>query len=263
VPTSDPAKRGLTVDLAGAVAVVIGAGEGIGQAIAVAFAESGATVVAASRNVHHLDTTRELADAAPGRVHVERVEVREPAGVAAFAGAVAERYGSPTVLVNSAGAHLPKPALEVTADEWDLVHDVQLRGTFFACQAFARHMATSGYGKIINLSSTWAATVAPGRSVYCAAKAGVSHLTAALAQEWAPLGIRVNAVAPTATKTPAAVARLAADPEREARTARQIPLGRWAVPADVVGSALFLASPASDFVTGHVLFVDGGWRASK
>lgn len=254
---------GLSVDLTDQVVVVIGAGEGIGRSLAVAFAESGARVVVAARRSVPLEATKAEASSARGSVHVETVDVTSTDSIAELADRVTSQLGVPTVLVNSAGAHSATPALEVTPEEYDRILDTQLRGTFFGCQAFGRAMASSGYGKIINLSSTWAATVADGRSVYCAAKAGVSHLTAALASEWAPLGIRVNAVAPAATKTPAAKGRLEQNPAREAEIASQIPLGRWAEPADVVGAAMFLASRASDFVTGQTLFVDGGWVTSK
>jgi 2-dehydro-3-deoxy-D-gluconate 5-dehydrogenase len=253
----------LFVDLRDTVSVVIGGTAGIGSAIAVGLARSGSTVVVAGRDRGRLDQTRELAAQAGGRAHAEEVDVTSSDSVAALAETVAARYGVPRVLVNSAGVMVTKPALELTVDDWDLVHATQLRGPFLACQAFGRQMADVGYGKIVNLSSTWAFTVGQGRSSYCAAKAGLTHLTTALACEWAPLGVRVNAVAPTVTRTPEAEKRLASDPEREAYVVGRIPMGRIAEPADVVGAALFLASTASDFVTGETILVDGGWRAFK
>jgi NAD(P)-dependent dehydrogenase (short-subunit alcohol dehydrogenase family) len=245
------------------VSVVIGASGGIGQAIAVRLAEAGSQVVATAREIGRLDATAALATAAGGDLHTEQVDVRSPDAIRALADRVIQAHGVPTVLVNSAGVMVPKPAFETTVDEWDVVHDVQLRGTFLSCQAFGRAMADVGYGKIINLSSTWAVTVASGRSVYAAAKAGVSHLTAALGVEWAQFGVRVNAIAPAATRTPAAEQRIASLPGGEAQLARQIPLGRLATPDDVAGSALFLASRASDFITGETILVDGGWRTAK
>jgi len=122
-------------------------------------------------------------------------------------------------------------------------------------------MIERGYGKIINLSSTWSASTDHGKSVYGAAKAGVSYLTAALSTEWAPLGVRVNAIAPTSTLTENTSLAFREDPARAERLRRRIKLGRFAEPSDLVGAALFLASPASDFITGHTLFVDGGWHA--
>jgi 2-deoxy-D-gluconate 3-dehydrogenase len=123
-------------------------------------------------------------------------------------------------------------------------------------------MIARGYGKIINLSSTWSTTTDAGKSVYGLAKAGVSYLTAALSTEWAPLGVRVNALAPTATLTESVQRTFAGNPERAQRLRARIKLGRFAQPQDLVGAAIFLASEASDFVTGHTLFVDGGWHAA-
>ena len=242
------------------VAVVVGGGSGIGQAIAVALARAGATVVAAGRHLERVEETVSLGRGASGGVHAEQVDVHDPATLHALAERVRAAHGPATVLVNSAGEHLAKPALDVTTEEWDAVQGTQLRGVFFACQAFGRQMAERGYGKIVNLGSTWGTIAGPGRSVYGIAKAGVAHLTTCLAVEWGPLGIRVNAVAPGATLTAAARARLDQNPGRQQAMVGRTPLGRLAQPDDVVGAALFLAGPESDFVTGETLHVDGGWR---
>ena len=122
-------------------------------------------------------------------------------------------------------------------------------------------MIERGYGKIINLSSTWSASTDMGKSVYGVAKAGVSYLTAALSTEWAPLGVRVNAIAPTSTLTESTSRSFRENEARAQKLLSRIKLGRFAEPSDLVGAAVFLASPASDFITGHTLFVDGGWRA--
>jgi NAD(P)-dependent dehydrogenase (short-subunit alcohol dehydrogenase family) len=124
-------------------------------------------------------------------------------------------------------------------------------------------MATTGFGKILNISSTWAATATPGRSVYSAAKAGVSHLTAALAVEWAPIGIRVNALAPGFTLTPRTLALLDERPDRLDYHLERIPLGRLADAEDLAGAALFLTSGESDFITGQTLYVDGGFHVAR
>jgi NAD(P)-dependent dehydrogenase (short-subunit alcohol dehydrogenase family) len=250
--------------LSGALAVVVGGSQGIGAAIADALAAAGARVVLAARDAARLDASRQRCLAAgAAEVDVQLVDVRSPDSITELAAAVRDRHGAATVLVNSAGVTATKPALDVTVEDWDLAHAVHLRGPFLTAQAFAPDMAAEGYGKVVNLSSTWASTVAPGRSVYCAAKAGLSHLTAALAVEWAPLGIRVNAVAPTATRTPSREGRFAAEPGLAESFRDRIPLGRLAMPADIVGAASFLAGPDSDFVTGHTLYVDGGWRFAR
>lgn len=250
-------------DLQGALAVVIGASQGIGQGLAVAFAKAGADVVIASRTLERLKETHHLAAAAGTRIMSEAVDVASPEGIQRFAATVLNRGTVPTVLVNSASLGSHKNVFTVTPDDWNTMHDVHLRGTFFSCQAFGRAMETKKYGKIINLSSIWAATTSPNRAVYGAAKAGVSHLTAALGVEWAPLGIRVNALAPAATRTPTIARRMKEQPQLEETLRRGIPLGRIAETDDMIGPALFLACPASDFVTGQTLFVDGGWQYSK
>ncbi len=194
------------------VAVVMGGGSGIGQAIAVALARTGATVVAAGRHLERVEETGALARDASGGLHAEQVDVTDAATLHALAERVRAAHGPATVLVNSAGEHLSKPAMDVTTEEWDAVQGTQLRGVFFACQAFGRQMAERGYGKIVNLGSTWGTIAGPSRSVYGIAKAGVAHLTTCLAVEWGPLGIRVNAVAPGATLTAAAQRAVRAEP---------------------------------------------------
>jgi 2-deoxy-D-gluconate 3-dehydrogenase len=221
-------------------------------------------VILAGRDLDRLAAAKAQIDVGPNAgVDVRQVDVRSVDSIDSLAAEVQSHFGPLGILVNSAGGTLHKPALEVTSDEWDDLIDTHLRGTFFACQAFGRIMVEAGYGKIINLSSTWASTVTAGRSVYATAKAGVSHMTSALATEWAHFGVRVNAIAPTATTTPRVLDRMADDEKRIEEVTRKIPLGRLANPGDIVGAALFLASVASDFVTGHTLYVDGGWRASK
>lgn len=255
-------RRGERGALDGVSAVVVGASRGIGAAIAQGLGAAGARVLIAGRDHEALEATRDAIVATGADAEVAAVDLADIDSIRALAD-TARRHGPPAILVNSAGASITMPALDVTPDDWDRVHGVGLRGVFFTCQAFAPAMAGQGYGKIVTLGSTWGATVGPGRAVYSAAKAGVHHLTAALATEWAPLGIRVNAVAPTITRTPRVERRFETDPGREAYALDRIPLGRIAEPADVVGAALFLAGPESDFVTGHTLFVDGGWHLSK
>jgi 2-deoxy-D-gluconate 3-dehydrogenase len=166
------------------------------------------------------------------------------------------------ILVNCAGFGFTKPALETSEEDWDRLIDTHLKGTFFCCQALGRLLVERGYGKIINLSSTWSASTDMGKSVYGAAKAGVSYLTAALSTEWAPLGVRVNAIAPTSTLTANTARSFRENEARAQRLLSRIKLGRFAEPSDLVGAAVFLASPASDFITGHTLYVDGGWHAA-
>lgn len=250
-------------DLATTRAVVIGASGGIGAAIAVALGKAGAEVILGGRSRDRMTETAGRISASGGVAHVEEVDARDTGSISAFAAAVVDRHGAPRTLINCMGGALYKPALEVTPDEWDDLHSTHLRGSFFMCQAFAPGMRDAGYGKIVNMSSTWAFTVAEGRSVYASAKAGLGHLTSALALEWAPYGVRVNAIAPTTIRTPRVEARLSAEPEAEQYAVSRIPLGRLGTTDDVVGPTLFLTSRASDFVTGHTLLVDGGWVTAK
>ena len=253
-------------DLVGSLSVVTGASQGIGAGVAARLAALGSDVVLVGRDEERLAGAASAvrAGAAAGvTVSTRRIDVADVDELRTGMAAVVAEHGTPRLLVNSAGGSLKRPALEVTKDEWDTVVDTHLRGTFFACQAVAHAMSAVGYGKIVNLSSIWASTVAPDRSVYAAAKAGVGHLTAALAVEWAPLGIRVNAVAPAATYTPRVIERHEQDATAARYSEERIPLGRLADVADVVAAVEYLASSGSDFVTGHSLYVDGGWRFAK
>jgi 2-deoxy-D-gluconate 3-dehydrogenase len=171
-----------------------------------------------------------------------------------------EGLGPLHILVNNAGINLPRPALEVTEEEWDLVLDTNLKGLFFAAQAAGRRMVERRYGRIVNMASQMGFVGFYFRAAYCASKAGVVNLTRVLAVEWAPYGVTVNAVAPTFVETPMTRGMLE-DPWFREEVLRRIPLGRLADPQDVVDAVRYLASDAAAMVTGHTLLVDGGWVA--
>jgi len=251
--------------LDGRLAVVTGASQGIGRAFALAYSRAGAEVILVSRGREKLLEAQRAVEGAGGTAHIICADLSKIDDIHRLEQGVlklVEGRDLGLVLVNSAGFGFTKPALEVTEEDWDKVLDVHSKGTFFCCQVFGRRMIERGYGKIINLSSTWSASTDVGKSVYGIAKAGVSYLTAALSTEWAPLGVRVNAIAPTSTLTENTSLAFREDPARAERLRSRIKLGRFAEPSDLIGAALFLASPASDFISGHTLFVDGGWHAA-
>ena len=240
------------------VVVVTGAGRGIGRAIALAFAAAGADVVAASRTAAEVEQTAAAVRAYDRRALAVVADVREPASSEHMIEAVLGAFGRLDVLVNNAGVYLNRPALEMTEDEWDLMVDVNLKGAFFCARAAARAMAARRAGRIINLSSALATVAQDGYACYGAAKAGVQHLTRCLALEWAPLGVTVNAIAPTTTELPEQPERLRT-PAALARAREKIPLQRYGQPDDVAAAALYLASPAANFMTGQTLLIDGGF----
>jgi len=250
--------------LDGRVAVITGASDGIGREFALAYARSGAEVVLVSRTRDKLLEVQRSVEATGGRAHIVPADVAKIEGIRAVEQEVSRLIKGrdlALVLVNCAGFGFTKPALDITEEDWDRILDVHAKGTFFCCQRMGRLMIEQGYGKIINLSSTWSISTDMGKSVYGIAKAGVSYLTAALSTEWAPLGVRVNAIAPTSTLTESTSRSFLENEARAQRLLSRIKLGRFASPSDLVGAAVFLASPASDFITGHTLFVDGGWHA--
>ena len=243
-------------DLTGRLALVTGTSRGMGPDLALGLAEAGATVLAGVRRAGALDA-RLAGDARIRPLEIDIADV--DATRRAIDAAVAE-HGAIDVLVNNAGIGAEHEALEVPESEWDRLVDVNLKGTFFATQAVARHMAKAGYGRVVMISSQ-AGTVGLARSaVYCGTKAGLDGIVRSLAVDWAPLGITVNSVAPTWIYTTGTAERLD-DPSFRAEVLAQIPVGRLGAPADVAAAVVYLASAEAGLVTGTVLRVDGGWTA--
>jgi 2-deoxy-D-gluconate 3-dehydrogenase len=255
---SDPLIR---FSLNGRVAAVTGASEGIGRELALGLAQAGADIVLCSRREEKLRAAKAEIEQLGRRAEVCALDVCKLGDLHRLKALILDRFGKLDILVNAAGYTVTKPAWDVDEAEWDMMVDTGFKGLFFCSQIVGSIMRDRQYGKIVNLSSTFSRSIIKGRSVYGGIKAGVSHLTEALALEWASHGIRVNAIAPTAVLTPSRNDLLKG--EFLERILARIPLGRLATSQDLTDAAVYLSSPASDFVTGHTLFVDGGWVAAS
>lgn len=246
-------------DLSGKTALVTGANTGLGQAMALALAGAGADIALIGRTAP-TETIEQITKIGVKCVSIKADLAQAEAATNIIAEAISE-LGRADILVNNAGIIKRGDALGFTPDAWDSVMNVNLRTLFFLSQALARHLVSKKKsGKIINIASML--TFQGGIRVpsYTASKSGVGGLTKALANEWASHGINVNAIAPGYFKTNNTAA-LQADPKRNAEILGRIPSGRWGNPSDLGGAVIFLASPASDYVQGITLPVDGGWLA--
>ena len=240
------------------VAFVTGAGAGIGRGVAVALASDGWDVAVAGRSAESLGATVAEIEKLGQRGAAFPLDVRRPALVAEAVTSIERQLGPIEALVNNAGVQRLAAAAEVTEADWDDVLDTNLKGAFFCAQAVGRGMLARGSGAVVNIASAAALVAVADRAAYSASKAGLVMLTKVLALEWAPRGVRVNAVAPTFVDTELGRATLSQPGKREGIVG-QIPLGRLAEIADVVAATRFLLNAdASGFITGHVLAVDGG-----
>ena len=247
-------------DLSGRTALITGAARGLGRAIALALAEAGADVALGLRDVGRDDGLAEEIRSLGRRALAVQMDVVELDQVEAAVAATVDEFGSVDLLINNAGGgagHVP--AEEVSLDGFQRTLDVNLRGTFFACQAAFASMRERSFGRIVNVSSQAGLVALPGEAVYCATKAAVSHLTRCLAVEWGQYGINANAVAPTFIRTPGTEPALS-DPIFRAEVEERIAaLHRIGEPDEVAGAVVFLCSPAASLITGEVLVIDGGW----
>ncbi|MBC7109103.1 MAG: glucose 1-dehydrogenase [Methanomassiliicoccales archaeon] len=248
--------------LAGKVALVTGGGRGLGRAIALALAEAGAKVAVVSRSGEGL---AEVVDA------IERLgcqglaltgDVAIPSECKRIMQHAVDHFGRLDVLVNAAGVNRRVASVEVSESDWDWIVNTNLKGTFFMCQAAGKIMIAQKKGSIINIASLLSAVGIPTLAPYAASKSGVLGITRVLAAEWGPYGVRVNAIAPGYFRT-RMTEKLFADPAWTERLISQVPLGRAGTPDDLAGIAVFLASEASAYLTGQVIYVDGGYMCSR
>ena len=242
------------------VVVVTGASTGIGRGVAFALAEAGATVLPTVRRESDLASIAQEAARRGLGMSPVILDVSDVSSIHTAVDQVIAEHGHIDVLVNNAGLGFGRAALEVSENDWDMMMGVNLRGLFFLTQAVARTMVANGGGRVINMSSQGGLVGLPDAAVYCASKGGINALTRALALEWAPHGINVNAVAPTFVETPGTKPILD-DPIRRANVLSKIPLGQMASIDDIAAAVIYLASPASRMMTGTVLVLDGGWTA--
>jgi len=247
----------------GKVAIVTGTGTGLGQAAALALAQAGAKIILtelSGRTDAAEATARMARDDYGAETLVLPLDVQRRDQIDELVGGALAHFGQIDILVNNAGVNIPKLAVDVTEEDWDRVMDINLKGLFFTTQAVGKEMIARGSGKIINIASQMGVVGYWKRAAYCSSKAGVVNLTRVLAFEWAQHGVRVNAVGPTFVETPLTRPMFEDQAFREDVMGR-IPLGRLATPQDIAGAVVYLASPASDMVTGQTLLVDGGWTA--
>jgi NAD(P)-dependent dehydrogenase (short-subunit alcohol dehydrogenase family) len=246
--------------LDGRVAVVTGASRGIGRAIALALAGAGADVALAGRDVARLDAVAgEIRDGGRRALAVP-ADVTDRGQVDALVARTVDELGGLDVVVNNSGVVSSLPLLETTDEEWDRVLDTNLRGVFLVTRAAGRHLVEQGSGKVVNIASNFAFKGVAGHAAYCASKAGVVAFTRTMAVEWARYGVQVNALAPGYVETDLN-ADVRADPDAAARIVRSVPARRMGVADEFGPWAVLLASPASDYMTGETVTIDGGLTA--
>ena len=248
-------------DLTGRIAVVIGATSGIGKAIALGLADAGADVVPTGRRAKLAQEAAREIEARGRRSLAITADVSDTSSIQELADVTIERFGKVDILVNAAGRTIRRPTLDVSDAEWDGIMDTNLTGMLRACRAFGRHMIERQYGRIINIGSLTSVVALHEVAAYGASKAGVAALTKSLAVEWGPHGVCVNAILPGVFRT-ALNEGLLDGTDRGRELLMRTPMKRFGQPEEVAGAAVFLASDAASFVTGHLLAVDGGFLAS-
>jgi len=245
--------------LKGKVAIVTGASRGIGKAMSLALAESGADVVVVARTLMKLETLSGEIRSLGRKCLVCQADITEARSIERMVKDTVHEFGRVDILVNNAGMNIRKSALDLAEPEWDRILNTNLKAYFFCSQAAAREMAGRGGGRIINIASIRSVIAPPLAPAYTASKGGVSQLTKALAVEWAEYNIRVNALAPGYTETELTAHFKEKERDLYEKIRERTALKRWGLPEDLTGTLIFLASAASEYITGQTLYVDGGY----
>lgn len=243
-------------------ALITGAAQGIGAAISLALAREGYDLALSSTRAAALQKTVREVESLGRRAVALSLDLSDASSFEEVMAQAVGTLGGLDLLVNNAGITIRRAALDVTREDWDAIHSVNLKGAFFLSQWMGRHLVGKGRGGcILNIASTHGLIGYPQRSVYGIAKAGLIQMTRMLAVEWAPHGIRVNAIAPGTVNTPSREAHFAADPQAREAIVSRVPLRRFATMEEVAAAACYLARPGSGYITGHTLILDGGLTA--
>ena len=247
-------------DLGGLVALVTGASSGIGREIAFALAEAGAAVVLVARRTQELASAQHQIESGGARAAALTADLADRSALRAMCTQAASFFGAPDIVVNAAGINRRRPILEVSDDDWDATLEINLAAPFFLCQALAPAMIEKGWGRIINIASLQSVRAFPMGAAYGASKGGIAQLTRAQAEAWSRHGVNANAIAPGFFPTEL-TAPVVEDSARWQKMADSTFVGRNGELRDLRGTAVFLASRASDYVTGQIVYVDGGFSA--
>lgn len=248
-------------DITGKVAIVTGASRGLGRGYSLGLARAGAYVVCCSRNLEAVEATVSEIRAAGGRAEARRVDVARVRETEDVFQTIAREQGCLDILVNNAGVEEISDFVDVTEEQYDAIMGVNLKGSFFAAQAAARIMVPQKSGKILNVGSLGSAIGLARSSVYCGTKGGIVQMTRTMAIELAKDNVQVNAIGPGYFRTPM-TEPFFQDPDHRKWIEERIPMGRVGIDEDIIGSVIFLCSQASDYLTGQIIYVDGGWLAS-
>jgi len=250
----------MTIDLSGRTAVITGGSRGLGEAMANALAEAGASIALVARDMTKLEQARDAIVQQGGSADIFIADVTREKDVAAATEAIQQKFGHPQILINSAGINIRKNLVDFSLDEFRSVIDASLTATFLMCRAFVPGMKGTGYGRIVNMTSIMSHVSIAGRSAYSSAKAALLGLTRALALELAADGITVNGISPGPIGTDMNLA-LMSNPEINAQFLAGIPVGRWGKVEEIGALAVYLCSEGAGFVTGTDILIDGGWTA--